>query len=66
MSQTEAIRWVFCGLFVLAILGTLVAWMGFDKDPSAIVPVLGVLLGAVTAGELSNVGKRATYKPEAK
>ena len=65
MSHTTKLRWVFSTLWVVAVLAAVAGWAFLDKDPAQLAPVIGWITAAVAAGEASNVGKRATFKPEA-
>ena len=64
MSQTAKLRTVFVLLLAATVVAAVVGWF-MDKDPTKLTGVLGVVVTAVGVGEASNVGKRATFKPEA-
>jgi len=64
MNQTDRNRAIFVGLFVLVVLVALAGWL-MGRDPSQLLGVLGAVVVAAGIGEASNVGKRATFKPEA-
>jgi len=64
MNQTDKNRVVFVIVFVVVVLGTMVGWL-FGRDPSLMAAVLVAAAGGVGVGEGSNIGKRATFKPEA-
>lgn len=49
----------------LAVVGALVGWAGFDRDPSGLMVVFGALTATNVALEGAMVGKRATFKKEA-
>ncbi len=66
MSNTTRLRWVFSTLWVVAVLTALAGWAFLDKDPAQLAPVIGWITAAVATGEASNIGKRATFKQEAK
>lgn len=65
MNQTAKLRWIFSILWVVAVSAALAGWAFFDKDPAQLAPVIGWITAAVATGEASNIGKRATFKPEA-
>lgn len=62
---TSKLRILNAGLFVLVILTGLVGWIGFERDPMQLVVLIGALTATTGIGEASNVGKRATYNPDA-
>ena len=64
MNQTDKNRAIFVALFVLVVLVALAGWL-MGRDPSSLTGVLGAVVVAAGIGEASNVGKRATFKPEA-
>ncbi len=64
MSITAKLRVVFALLLVGATVAGLVGWF-MGKDPAQLGPVIAWIVGAVAAGEASNVGKRATYNADA-
>ena len=64
MNQTDKNRAIFVALFVLVVLVALAGWL-MGRDPSSLTGVLGAVVIAAGIGEASNVGKRATFKPEA-
>lgn len=66
MSVTTKLRCVFTILWVVAVLAALAGWAFLDKDPAQLAPVIGWITAAVATGEASNVGKRATFKSEAR
>jgi hypothetical protein len=52
-------------ILTFVMIGAMVGWLFFDKDPNQLVGILGTL-GVSTVGlEAGNVGKRATFKKEA-
>jgi hypothetical protein len=53
---------VFLGL---TVVGGLLGWIFFDRDPMKLMGILGALTGTATALEAAMVGKRATFKKEA-
>lgn len=53
-------------LFALVVLAGLVGWLFFDRDPNQLLGLVGPLTAVIGIGEASNVGKRATYNPEAR
>ncbi len=61
-AKLRAWNMVFLGA---TVLGALVGWIFFDRDPSQLMVVFGALTGTATALEAGNVGKRATFKQEA-
>jgi hypothetical protein len=46
------------------VLVTLGGWVA-GRDPAGLTFLLGTLATTIGIGEASNVGKRATFKPEA-
>lgn len=64
MSWTTRFRIVFTLLFCGVVATALVGWL-LGRDPSQLGSVLMSAAGAVGVGEMSNVGKRATFKREA-
>lgn len=64
MNWTTRFRLVAWVLFSATVIVGLVGW-GLGKDPGQLGTVLGYVTLAAGIGESSNVGKRATYKPEA-
>ena len=65
MSHTTKLRTVFALLLASTVIAAVVGWF-LDKDPTQLGPVIAWVSAAVAAGEASKVGKRATFKPEAK
>lgn len=65
MNHTRKLRTVFSLLLAGVVVAAVVGWF-MDKDPAKLTGVLGVVVTAVAVGEGSNIGKRATFKPEAK
>lgn len=47
------------------VLGALVGWIVFDRDPAQLMVVFGALTGSQVGLEAAMVGKRATFKKEA-
>ena len=64
MSVTTRLRTVFICLLIGTVIAAVVGWF-LDKDPSGLAPVIGWVTTAVGVGEASNIGKRATFNPEA-
>ena len=64
MSTTDRNRIVFLVLFVLVVLVGLAGWIGFGRDVADLTALFVPLVAALGIGEASNIGKRATYKPE--
>lgn len=62
-SLTDAFRRTCLRLFVVEVAAGIGGWL-LGKDPSALVSIMLATVGAMTVGEASNVGKRATTKPE--
>lgn len=62
---TGKIRILNAVLFTAVILTGLIGWIGFDRDPSQLLVLIGALTATTGIGEASNVGKRATFDPEA-
>ena len=65
MSWTTRFRVLAWALFSLTVLTALVGWVGWGRDPSTLGDVLMWTALAAGIGEGANVGKRATWKPEA-
>jgi hypothetical protein len=61
--MTDSIRRTARGLFVVVVVGAIGGW-ALGRDPSQLAPVMGWVVLALGVGEASNVGKRATTKPE--
>jgi hypothetical protein len=53
---------VFLGL---TVVGALVGWMFFDRDPAQLMVVFGALTSSQVGLEAAMVGKRATFKKDA-
>lgn len=49
----------------LAVIGALVGWAVFGRDPSGLMVVFGALTATGVGLEGAMVGKRATFKKEA-
>ena len=64
MNTTAKLRVVFSCLLAAVVTAAVVGWFQ-GKDPGDLGPVIAWMVGAVAAGEASNVGKRATFKQEA-
>jgi hypothetical protein len=52
-------RWLFVGTILIGLVG----WLA-GRDPAMLMPLLGAECVVLGIGEGSNVGKRATTKPE--
>ena len=52
-------------LFTYVVIGTVIGWM-IGLDPGGLTALLTVMAATTGIGEASNVGKRATFKKEAK
>lgn len=65
MSTTDRNRRLAWWLFGLVVVVGLAGWIGWERDPGDLVPILTAVTVAAGIGEGSNVGKRATYKREA-
>lgn len=65
MSTTDRYRALGWTLWTVTVLAALIGWIGWDRDPSALAPVVGWITAGPLIGELSAVGKRATFKREA-
>ncbi len=63
MPTTNLVRRVVVFAFLAVVLGVLIGWFA-GRDPNAMLGILGVIVAAMGVGEASNVGKRATTKPE--
>ena len=63
-STTKIVRLWIMTLFTVAVLVTLGGWVA-GRDPAGLTFLLGTLATTIGIGEASNVGKRATFKPEA-
>lgn len=64
-STTDKIRVWNVGLFTVTVLVLLFGWF-LGKPVSELTFLIGTLATAIGIGEASNIGKRATFKPEAK
>jgi uncharacterized membrane protein len=62
-SMTDSIRRTARGLFIVVTVGAVGGW-ALGRDPAMLAPVIGWVVMALGIGEASNVGKRATTKPE--
>lgn len=65
MSTTDRFRYLFAGLFALAMIAAIVGWLR-GLDPSSLTGVMTTAALACGVGEASNVGKRWTYDPRAR
>ncbi len=63
MTTTRFVRRAVVYAFLAVVLGILIGWFT-GHDPNAMLGILGVIVAALGVGEASNVGKRATTKPE--
>jgi hypothetical protein len=61
---TKIVRKVALAMFVVTVLGGLAGWV-LGRDPSVLTGLMGFVTTALFVGEASNIGKRATFKPEA-
>ena len=64
-STTDKVRLWVVGLFTVTILVALAGWL-FGKPVGELAFIVGTLATAIGIGEASNIGKRATFKVEAK
>jgi hypothetical protein len=62
---TGKLRIVNATLLACVVLTGLVGWLGWEMDPMDLLPLLGPLTANAAVGEASNVGKRATFDPDA-
>jgi hypothetical protein len=62
--MTDKMRKLYGALFAIVVLAGLIGWLA-GKDPGQLTGLLGAVTLAAGIGEASNVGKRATFKPEA-
>jgi hypothetical protein len=65
MSWTTRFRLLFVALFALSVIIACGGWLLCGRSPAELAPVFQWLATAIGIGEASNVGKRATFKPEA-
>ncbi len=63
MRTTDLVRKAVVVAFLAVVLGVLIGWFA-DRDPNAMLGILGVIVAAMGVGEASNIGKRATTKTE--
>ena len=63
MKTTNLVRVSVVVAFLAVVLGVLIGWFA-GRDPNAMLGILGIIVAAMGVGEASNVGKRATTKPE--
>lgn len=62
--MTDKVRAAFVACFLVSVIFGIAGWFA-GLDLMTYSPVLGATTAAAGIGEGSNVGKRATYKPEA-
>ena len=62
-NRTDVTRRAAMWTFMFTVLAATVGW-AFEFDLEMYKPVLTAAVAVLGAGELSNVGKRATAKPE--
>lgn len=65
MSTTDRFRWLGWTLWTITVIAALAGWIGWERNPSQLAPVIGWITAGPLIGELSAVGKRATFKKEA-
>lgn len=63
MPVTDQVRHTARYLIIVTIVAAIGGWL-LNKDPSQLVPILTSEIFMSGIGELSNVGKRYTTKPE--
>jgi hypothetical protein len=63
-STTKLVRKIAAAAFAVTVAVSLVGWF-FGRDPNQLLGILGVVVAAMGVGEVSNIGKRATFKAEA-
>lgn len=63
-SLTDSFRKTCRYLFIIEVAASIGGWL-LNKDPSQLVPIMWVTLGAMGIGEASNVEKRWTFDPAA-
>ena len=63
MKLTNVVRIATIVAFLSTVGAAIGGWFA-GKDPNGLLGILGAVVAAMGVGEASNVGKRATTKPE--
>ena len=66
MTQTQKQRRGLLIIFAVTVLALLYGWLFRGLDPSQLTALISAEVLGLGIGEASNIGKRATFKPEAR